>query len=74
MGKFVCEMDDRRDRESLRWPTSERREKMEYLADLLGQMLVLAELEGCEKLPALLAVSRAEAMREMLRSTTPRTP
>ncbi len=44
---------------------------MEYLADLLGEMLILAEHEGCEKLPGMLAVSRAEAMREMLRSTPP---
>ena len=56
-------MDDLRDGFFPRWPTSERRERLEYLADLLCEMLILAEREGC-RLPAMLAVSRAEAIRE----------
>jgi hypothetical protein len=47
---------------------SERRERLEYLADLLSELQVLAEREGCEKLTALIEVSRAEAVEESLRS------
>ncbi len=43
---------------------SERREHLEYLADLLGELQRLAEREGCRKLSRMLAISHAEAMRE----------
>ena len=45
-------------------PDAERRERMEYLADLLAELCVLAEREGCTKLPELLEQSRLEAERE----------
>ena len=45
---------------------SERRERLEYLADLLSELQVLAEREGCEKLADLIALSRAEALEESL--------
>jgi hypothetical protein len=53
---------------------SERRERLEYLADLLSELQLLAEREGCEKLPSLIAVSRIEAIKEAHsnRSSMPR--
>ena len=45
---------------------SERRERLEYLADLLSELQVLAEREGCEKLADLISLSRAEALEESL--------
>jgi hypothetical protein len=53
---------------------SERRERLEYLADLLKELQLLAEREGCQKLPSLLALSRVEAINESLsgQSSKPR--
>jgi hypothetical protein len=48
----------------------ERRERLEYLADLLGELQALAEREACGKLPHLIALSRAEAIEESLKSTS----
>lgn len=48
-------------------PYSERRERLEYLADLLSELQALAEREGCATLPTLLAQSRAEAIVESLK-------
>jgi len=45
---------------------SERRERLEYLADLLSELQALAEREGCEKLADLISLSRAEALEESL--------
>ena len=45
---------------------SERRERLEYLADLLSELEVLAEREGCQKLSGLIALSRAKALEESL--------
>ena len=44
-----------------------RREHLEYLADLIGELQGMAEREGCRKLARMLAISRAEAQRETLR-------
>jgi hypothetical protein len=51
-------------------PVSERRERLEYLADLLNELQLLAEREGCQKLPTLLALSRVEALKEALSNKT----
>jgi hypothetical protein len=48
-------------------PESERRERLEYLADLLSELQALAERERCAKLPDLIAQSRAEAIAESLK-------
>ena len=48
-------------------PDYERRERLEYLADLLSELQSLAEREGCAKLPNLIAQSRAEAIAESLK-------
>lgn len=48
-------------------PGDQRRERLEYLADLLGELQQIAEREGCRRLARLLAISYAEAMRESLR-------
>ena len=45
-------------------PGGEKREHLEYLADLLGELQLMAEREGCRKLSRLLAISHAEARRE----------
>jgi hypothetical protein len=45
-------------------PGGERRDHLEYLADLLGELQLMAEREGCRKLSRLLAISHAEARRE----------
>ena len=45
----------------------ERRERLEYLADLLSELKTLAEREHCSKLPDLIAQSRAEAIAESLK-------
>ncbi|SFV28330.1 hypothetical protein [Hyphomicrobium facile] len=42
----------------------EKREHLEYLADLLGELQLMAEREGCRKLSRMLAISHAEARRE----------
>jgi len=42
----------------------QKREHLEYLADLLGELQRMAEREGCRKLSRLLAISHAEARRE----------
>ena len=47
---------------------TERRERLEYLADLLSELQTLAEREGCAKLPNLIAQSRAEAIAESLKA------
>jgi len=43
---------------------SEKRDQLEYLADLLGELQRMAEREGCRKLSRMLAISHAEARRE----------
>jgi len=48
-------------------PDTERRERLEYLADLLSELQALAEREGCARLPKLIAQSRDEAISESLR-------
>ena len=48
-------------------PDRERRERLEYLADLLSELQTLAEREGCARLPDLIARSRAEAIAESLK-------
>lgn len=48
-------------------PDPERRERLEYLADLLSELKKLAEREHCAKLPELIAESRAEAIAESLK-------
>lgn len=48
-------------------PDPERRERLEYLADLLSELKTLAERERCTKLPDLIAQSRAEAIAESLK-------
>ena len=45
-------------------PRLERRERLTYLADLLNELQVLAQREGCETLTGLLALSHAEALRK----------
>lgn len=45
---------------------SERRERLEYLADLLSELEVLAEREGCQKAFWADRLSRAEALEESL--------
>jgi hypothetical protein len=45
----------------------ERRERLEYLADLLSELKTLAERERCSKLPELIAQSREEAIAESLK-------
>ncbi|MBS0239875.1 MAG: hypothetical protein JSR89_15765 [Proteobacteria bacterium] len=42
----------------------EKRDQLEYLADLLGELQRMAEREGCRKLSRMLAISHAEARRE----------
>ena len=48
-------------------PDLERRERLEYLADLLSELTTLAERARCEKLPELIAQSREEAIAESLK-------
>jgi hypothetical protein len=48
-------------------PDTERRERLEYLADLLSELQELAERESCARLPDLIAQSRAEAIAESLK-------
>jgi len=48
-------------------PDPERRERLEYLADLLSELKTLAERERCDKLPGLIAKSREEAIAESLK-------
>jgi hypothetical protein len=48
-------------------PDPERRERLEYLADLLSELQTLAERERCARLPDLIAQSRAEAIAESLK-------
>jgi len=45
----------------------ERRERLEYLADLLSELQALAVREHCARLPDLIAQSRAEAIAESLK-------
>lgn len=45
----------------------ERRERLEYLADLLSELKTIAERERCARLPDLIARSRAEAIAELLK-------
>jgi hypothetical protein len=47
---------------------SERRERLEYLADLLAELQVLADQEGCAKLSGFIALSRAQAIEESIKS------
>lgn len=48
----------------------ERRENLEYLADLLGELQRMAERQGYRKLSRMLAISHAEAQRESDRNRT----
>jgi hypothetical protein len=57
-------MDDLRDNGCSSHLGGERREHLEYLADLLGELQRMAEREGCRKLSRMLAISHAEAVRE----------
>ena len=43
----------------------EQRERLAYLADMLSELQVMAEREGCETLAGLLALSHAEARRQV---------
>ena len=63
-GLFSRAMDDLHDSGCSNHPGGERREHLEYLADLLGQLQRMAEEEGCRRLSRMLAISHAEAMRE----------
>jgi hypothetical protein len=63
-GLFSRAMDDLHDSGCSGHPSGERREHLEYLADLLGQLQRMAEKEGCRKLSRMLAISHAEAVRE----------
>jgi hypothetical protein len=64
-GLFSRAMDDLRDSGCSGHLGGERREQLEYLADLLGQLQRMAEQEGCRKLSRMLAISHAEAVREV---------
>jgi hypothetical protein len=44
-----------------------RREKLEYVADLLDELRALAEHEGCQQLAEMLSLSHTEAVREARR-------
>jgi hypothetical protein len=46
----------------------ERRERLEYLADMLDELQQMAERAGCRKLSRMLAISHAEARRETRRT------
>jgi hypothetical protein len=48
-------------------PDSERRERLEYLADLLTELQTIAERESCTRLTEMIARSRAEAIAESLK-------
>jgi hypothetical protein len=63
-GLFSRAMDDLHDSECFGHPGGERREHLEYLADLLSELQRMAEREGCPKLSRMLAISHAEAVRE----------
>ena len=41
-----------------------RREKLQYIADLLTEFEILAERDGCVTLSAMLTMARSEALRE----------
>ena len=45
-------------------PDEERREHLEYIADLLRELQRMADRQGCHKLSRMLAISHAEAERE----------
>ncbi len=64
-GLFSRAMDDLRDSGCSGQIDHERREHLEYLADLLGELQRMAEREGCRKLSRMLAISHAEAVREV---------
>lgn len=49
----------------------ERVERLSYLADMVGEMQDLAAREGCVTLAGLLALSHAEAQRQVSGSKTP---
>lgn len=51
-------------------PDEEWREHLEYIADLLRELQRMAEREGCHKLSRMLAISHAEAEREVQRRAT----
>ena len=63
-GLFSRVMDDLHDSGCSGHPSGKRREHLEYLADLLGQLQRMAEKEGRRKLSCMLAISHAEAVRE----------
>lgn len=49
----------------------ERVERLSYLADMVSEMQDLAAREGCVTLAGLLALSHAEAQRQVSGSKTP---
>jgi hypothetical protein len=63
-GLFSRAMDDLHDSGCSGQTGGERREQLEYLADLLNELQRMAEREGCHKLSRMLAISHAEAVRE----------
>ena len=48
----------------------ERRENLDYITDLLGELQRMAERQGYRKLSRMLAISHAEAQRESDRTRT----
>lgn len=59
----MTSLDDFRYRDG---PGAERQERLKYLADLIGEMEQMAVREGCEQLSKMLALCRAEAIREAM--------
>lgn len=43
----------------------ERQERLLYLADMVGELKLLAERDGCQTLSTLLALSHAEALAQV---------
>jgi hypothetical protein len=63
-GLFSRAMDDLHDSGCSGHLGGERRDHLEYLADLLSELQQMAEREGYHKLSRMLAISHAEAVRE----------
>jgi hypothetical protein len=66
-GLVTSKMDQLRDTERPGQTGDERQDRLEYLADLLGELQQMAEREGCRRLSRMLALSYAEAIRETFR-------
>ncbi len=67
VGMIASTMDDLHHNRLSGGSRDDRRERLEYLADLLGQLQQMADQHGCRKLSRMLAISHAEAQRETLR-------